>query len=111
MPAKATLEYIENMARPVPNEPDYVCTADELGDAWNEVGNRATMAGKPEEFEQHARDCIGQMAIDHIGLLRDAHPFLVRDGKRWSPKRWHLVGEGIAIGIKLGILIGERRRG
>lgn len=90
-----------------------VASGQEIGRVWNTIGRE--MKPRPEWFDERGRNAVGQMGYDHVRVLKrewqDQQYALPQAQRktRWSMRPWFLVGEGIAIGIKIGIQI-ERNR-
>jgi hypothetical protein len=86
----------------------------DLGKVWSSLPSD-DLKPRPDWFDELGLSHVSQMALDHTrGLQRewqDQQRLLPASERvrRWTPRPWMLIGEGIALGIKIGIEI-ERRR-
>jgi hypothetical protein len=67
----------------------------------------------PDWFDEDSRSLIANIALELEERLKSEHFWHVlglADRKRWAPRRYHLIAQGIAVGIKVGIAIAERRQ-
>ena len=116
-------------ARRLPVEGE-IATEDEVGRAWNAldaegrevIGSLPASAGlsahrgaslvtRPGQFPKEAVWHMAAIAYEHEEWLKWEHKYLLRREKRWRMRPAHLIAEGIAIGIRLGLAIAEARRG
>jgi hypothetical protein len=66
----------------------------------------------PDWFDEQSVSLIANIALELGERLKSEHFWHhvgVADRPRFSPRRYHLIAQGIAVGIKIGLAIGERR--
>lgn len=107
----------------------YIASGKEVGNAWNVLDDwdehPAGWYGEapgfglfpgPAWFDQNGIDMCANIALEVEKRLKDQHwrteaPRTHHSQRRkaWVPKKYHLIAQGIAVGIKIGLFIAEQR--